>query len=67
MRPWPTKPETSSSRNANRNAITENEGCSVEGAGGDLNLLKLAGAAGFEPATGGFGDRCSTRLSYTPG
>ena len=27
---------------------------------------KLAGAAGLEPATGGFGDRCSTKLSYTP-
>ena len=27
---------------------------------------RLAGAAGLEPATGGFGDRCSTKLSYTP-
>ena len=26
----------------------------------------LAGVAGLEPATGGFGDRCSTKLSYTP-
>ena len=26
----------------------------------------MAGVAGFEPATGGFGDRCSTGLSYTP-
>ena len=26
----------------------------------------LAGATGVEPATHGFGDRCSTGLSYTP-
>ena len=26
----------------------------------------MAGVAGIEPATGGFGDHCSTRLSYTP-
>ena len=26
----------------------------------------LAGVEGFEPPTGGFGDRCSTSLSYTP-
>ena len=26
----------------------------------------LAGVGGFEPPTGGFGDRCSTGLSYTP-
>jgi hypothetical protein len=28
--------------------------------------LGMAGAAGFEPTAGGFGDRCSTRLSYAP-
>lgn len=26
----------------------------------------LAGAEGFEPPTHGFGDHCSTWLSYTP-
>ena len=26
----------------------------------------MAGVAGLEPATCGFGDRCSTYLSYTP-
>lgn len=26
----------------------------------------MAGAAGFEPTTPGFGDQCSTGLSYTP-
>ena len=31
-----------------------------------MALELLAGAAGFEPATGGFGDRCSTGLSYAP-
>ena len=34
--------------------------------GGLVASVDLAGAAGFEPTTGGFGDRCSTRLSYTP-
>ncbi len=28
--------------------------------------LGMAGVAGFEPTTNGFGDRCSTGLSYTP-
>jgi hypothetical protein len=27
---------------------------------------RMAGAIGLEPTTPGFGDRCSTRLSYTP-
>lgn len=26
----------------------------------------MAGAAGFEPTTPGFGDQCSTGLSYAP-
>jgi hypothetical protein len=26
----------------------------------------MAGVAGLEPATPGFGDRCSSQLSYTP-
>jgi hypothetical protein len=33
-----------------------------------LSLIRLcySSAEGFEPPTGGFGDRCSTGLSYTP-
>ena len=31
-----------------------------------LGLLNLAGVAGLEPATIGFGDRCSTNWNYTP-
>jgi hypothetical protein len=26
----------------------------------------MAGVAGLEPATPGFGDQCSSQLSYTP-
>ena len=33
---------------------------------GNMMRQTLAGVAGFEPATDGFGDRCSTGLSYTP-
>jgi hypothetical protein len=29
-------------------------------------LVYLAGVEGLEPPAGGFGDRCSTKLSYTP-
>ena len=28
--------------------------------------LGMAGVEGLEPPTGGFGDRCSTKLSYAP-
>ncbi len=31
-----------------------------------MQLTKVAGVGGFEPPTGGFGDRCSPKLSYTP-
>ena len=31
-----------------------------------MRTICLAGVAGFEPAAYGFGDRCSTSLSYTP-
>ncbi len=30
------------------------------------DLWNLAGVAGLEPATVGFGDRCSTNWNYTP-
>lgn len=32
----------------------------------ELAFLKMAGAAGLEPATIGFGDRCSTNSNYAP-
>ncbi len=32
----------------------------------ELASLKMAGAAGLEPATIGFGDRCSTNWNYAP-
>jgi hypothetical protein len=31
-----------------------------------VSALGLAGEAGLEPATCGFGDRCSNQLSYSP-
>lgn len=31
-----------------------------------MRFIILAGVAGLEPATPGFGDQCSSQLSYTP-
>ena len=31
-----------------------------------ISSIDQAGEAGIEPATPGFGDRCSARLSYSP-
>ena len=31
-----------------------------------IRMPYLAGAGGFEPPTAGFGDQCSTKLSYAP-
>ena len=33
---------------------------------GLASMDNLAGAAGLEPTTYGFGDRCSAKLSYAP-
>ena len=33
---------------------------------GDRGCLIMAGVEGLEPPTPGFGDRCSSQLSYTP-
>jgi hypothetical protein len=35
--------------------------------GPHTRAFRPTGATGLEPATPGFGDRCSTRLSYAPG
>ena len=40
--------------------------CGVKGVWNAGEGGEVAGAAGLEPATLGFGDRCSTKLSYAP-
>src|SRR3954470_8775505 len=39
---------------------------SAAGETGAILGLSLAGVEGLEPPTPGFGDRCSSQLSYTP-
>ena len=41
-------------------------GRNAKGQLNELAFLKMAGAAGLEPATIGFGDRCSTNWNYAP-
>ena len=41
-------------------------GPTIVGDGTPTLQRRLAGVAGLEPATPGFGDRCSSQLSYTP-
>ena len=53
-------------RAATRATVAARVACVVNGIR-DEQPVCPAGATGLEPATPGFGDRCSTKLSYAPG